>query len=543
MPIHEIGAVFVGPKSSVGWQVTHWKHGTGTVVGLDDLATVSFEHETLMFVAATANQQPKLIKTYSEVGKTIIANVKVKGMEVHNRDDDRLIGWVKQDWSDGTYYYVLNNVSKATKPGYQTKHAAVKALVNLNNFIAETVTGNGNSLPPVPQLTMDTSGSMASPWALPPKTEPMFTFTSKASAVPSFIQGIISAQESPGKSAPTTQPANQPAEPGDWQKVKEELNPNNLVGANPVKKAGHIVGGEIHFNGVKLGYTVSNGPSSGTMKVYHCDGTLVHDAAVPGKGHATNAIAAHHTVHYSGQAELIAELSAKVKNVVDGGKILPSERSLTEGGLHNQPHLAYSPPEHERVLKHFKDEDSVSDGTQVYASVHGAHFLKLTAAEKSAIDNYTHNGFSVINGALRVGKVTSVAMLNRIKALDKVFLKTLELEETITIYRGIDFSTAKLLLGEPGAKVGQMFTEPGYSSCSAYVASAFCSDSNIIMRITVPRGSHVVKPSKVGHYGDHEKEIMLPRQAGFLVFRDEMVQAGPYQKRQVDLVFTGSSIN
>lgn len=534
---HEIGTVFVGPKSSVGWEVNHWAHGTGMVVGLHDLAIVKFQVKTLAFVTATANQQPKLIKTGSEQGKTCLANVKVKGLEVINKDDGKLIGWVKQNYDTGVWYWVHNVPDKLSTSGFQTKHQAVKGLVGWYNQSAGLTPGDYDV---TYAGTAQKHGKQNNPWALnlPPKTADgivnslLGTFN-PAPAVPASISEVIDHEH-----------VKQQVAGGDeaWKSVKQELDPNTLVGANPVKgKSGAIVGGEIHFNGIKLGYTVSNG--NGTMKVYHCDGTLVVDAAVPGKGHATNGIAAHHTERYSGQAELIAELTAKIKNIIDGDKIKPSERSLLEGGLHNQPHLAYAAPAHERVIKHFKDDDSSKDGALTYGLVHGAHLLSLTTAEKNALNYYTHNGFAIMNAALRANAVSSVAMMNRIKAMDAIFLKTLELEEAITIFRGIDSGTAVKLLGSCGEKVGKTFLEPGFSSCSAYVSSAFTSGSNIIMRITVPRGSHVVKPSKAGHYGDQESEIILPREAELLVFRDEMVQAGPYQKRQVDLVFTGSLIN
>lgn len=517
----EIGAVYVGPKDAIGATVQHWLHGGGHVqVFNGDAVVVDFYGSSKVFATAFAQQKPKLIKTNSETGHTCIANVKAIGNKVVNKDDGKLIGYVNQTTHFGWTFQCQINMD--VKDGFSSKHLAIKALVNYNNTTIDSLAINH---------------AVAKYTVVQPPVDPWAT----APAIPN----IITDADVPAIKKP--EPVKKPEDGAPWldeawKSVKQELQGNLLVGANPVKNAdGQIVSGEIHFNGVVVGYTKSN--FDGTMKVFHADGTLVAPTAVPGAHTATDMVAAHHTEFHSGMQELIAELTAKIKNTVVNGKIAPTELSLSEGGLHHHPVLAYTGPSGPGVLNHFRDQDSHSAGEAMYAKVAGAHLLDLATTWKSSLKHYTANGYVWINNQLRANAIKHPTVANHITRLDKIFTKTPELEETITVYRGIDHGTASTLFGELGSHVGKEFIELGFSSCSAVAASAFTNGMNIVMRITVPKGAHVVKPSLAGHYKDQECEIILPREAKFMVMRDEHVGIGFGAKRQIDLVFTGSILN
>lgn len=507
----EIGAVYVGPKDAVNDYLQHHAHGGGTLMGImNGIACVKFNTGVKEFATAFAQQKPKLVKTNSEFGKTCLANVKAAGYKIVNKDDGACIGYVVPVPSQGWYFQHVKTVY--TEGGFTSKHLAIKALVNYVNAQvdkADVESLKGLSATLMKHLSVVTPPD--DPWA-----------TTEKKKKPQVAVAI------PASTA--------------WTSVKEEINGNQLVGANPQTNAdGQIISGEIHYKGIALGYTASN--FDGTMKVYHADGTLVAEKAVPGSHTATDQVAGYHSANHSGLKEKIAELNAKIKNTVVDGKIGPTEISQAEGGLHNQPHLSYAAPTADEIAQHFSHDLSNQRGNQVYDLVPGAHLLDIAGTWKYSLKHYTANGYGSINDQLRAGAIQHQATGNHIVHLDKIFTKTPELEEAIVIYRGIDKHAAVSLLGEVGSRVGDTFVELGFSSCSAFVSSAFTAGSNIIMRITVPKGAHVIKPSQAGHFGDKEREIILPREANFLVMRDEIIEKGSYHKRQIDLVFTGSAIN
>lgn len=519
----EVGAVYVGPKDGLGDTVYHWKHGYGKVISLEtDAVLVLFIDDVTprRYAVAFAPQKPKLVKTNSEQGKTCVANVKLVGTKVFNKDDGKLVGYVSTVFN-GHWFFQHTPNAHTSAGDFTSKHQAVKALVNHVNAYAEKQATLATH-----EAAPNKTGFAAvyadlhphDPWSSASFPVP------EAPAIPDLIQPPA--------------PAAAPVSAGEqWKTVKQDLAGHQLQGVNPVKDHdGKIVSSSIVFGAVKLGYTESNG--DGTMKVFHADGTIVAAKAVPQSGEATNSVANYHCINYGKDAELLKKVNASLKaQLSEGNTFLPTELSLTPGGLHNEPELGYtSPPQDHRDL-HYKVQPCAEVAEKTYSDLPGAHLLKLTGGEKGAIKYYTGNGYVDLNNALRAGQVTSGIVASYLEKLDRVFYKTPELEETIVIYRGIDPNAAVKLLGDVGSHVGKTFTEPGYSSCSAYPSGMFVG--GVVMRVTVPHGSHVLKPSKAGTYDDKEFEVTLPRGARFLVMRDQAVG----DKRQIDLVFTGSALN
>lgn len=537
-PLLEAGAVYVGHANPFHPKVHHWDLGTGIVLYANaDYAVVEYgsdaAYKHVHYATAISKQLPKLLKTGSLEGKTCLANVKVVNGKVLNRDDGKLIGLVGQMYKNG-WYFQLDQENQA---GFPNRHQAVKALI-----------ARYNAQPTVPLEPFTTAAkAMATSFADVQKA--LQDGTLKIKLQPPSPPSSVSSWDGGSKKPPPLKKTSSPSDatgalkPGDphpdetWKGLKQEISGDHLTGKNPVYVNGEIVAGEVYFHQTLVGYTKTNG--DGTMQAFHADGTLVIAIATPGSGHATNAIAAHHTMVHSGAAEKLLELHEQITNVV---KLPPAEVGHVEGGLYHHPHLAYTPPKPEQVQGCFDDVMSTGRGNRVYDFVTGAHELPLTTPHQNALTFYTANGYAILNSMLRTGKTSNVTAGTHVISLDELFGLAPVLTEAIEVYRGIDQSTAKQLFGAIGEKVGQTFVEPGYSSCSALVSTAFTQGSNIIIRTTVPRGSRVVKPSAAGHFGDKEREIILPRLAHFLVMRDEVIETDYSQKRQLDLVLTGSAL-
>lgn len=302
---------------------------------------------------------------------------------------------------------------------------------------------------------------------------------------------------------------------------------SNMKSSNVQKDAtGKITGADItDSSGNKIGYTKAN--DDGTMDVYHADGTKVADHVKPGTGQATNALADHQNNKYapkynslSGTGSYNGGTKAAAPGEDEAGKFDNTDLSEAEGGIHNNPESQYG-----------KDTPSPA---KTLSEQPGASALNLTPEEKVAIKSYTGDGYRAMNKALRTGNSTDVINA-KINNLDKAFLKTPELDHTITTYRGIDDSAAEKLMGPVGSSVGKTFVDPGYGSTATYPDKAFGYQTRI--SVTIPPGAHVLRPDGQGTFGDKESELLLPRGSKFKVMSDQIIG----NRRIVHVVVVGSA--
>lgn len=322
------------------------------------------------------------------------------------------------------------------------------------------------------------------------------------------------------------------------------INPGTTSGKAPYQKVGTISAGSLHGTNVKkdasgkiigsdmshgdavIGHTKAN--ADGTLTLTHADGHVISTGIKPGSGQATAKLAQYHNTKYD-------DSTLPKPEVKPPPKLAPTGASQQHGGLHNNPEAAYTPPSHESKTSGFHDSATVDESSKTYSGVTGSHNVTLSSSEKSAIGYYTGSGYHPMNNFLRKGTVSSynqTAVVNHINHLDTAFTKMPALKHSITTYRGV--SNGAAMFGPVGSKVGKTWVEPGYTSTAAHASASFGGDTKI--RITTPAGTHVLKPSGNGSYGDGEKEILLPRGAHFKVMRDEMVGG----TRQVDLVMVGN---
>lgn len=513
------GAVFVGPKTSTGAKVTHEKLGFGTVVGVySESVTVTHDHAGLHleYAAVFAQQKAKLIPTGSDKGKTCLANVTVTKLGwVENRDDGKVIGNVYKS-SQGDWAYVPN-AGMPGESGFSSKHMAVKALVKRYNWQADNP---GMVYPPISEAHV---------------VKPLLDKTTSLKQVGAAAFNAMP----PLKTTIDIEPAiSVVVVPSELAAVKNLGDVNHLqFSAANVKTgaSGAITGSDMVTEGVKIGFTVSNG--DGTMQVFHVDGHLVAEKIVPGTGGATQMLSEYHNkTHgtWAAATEKVAALLASVVIIHD--KFQPTTISTSVAGLHNDPSLAYVEGAYESRSQSYKDAACVAVSKKVYQAVPGSHFLNLSTVQKSAVKKYTHHSFEEINSELRSG-VLSSTIQTLIKHIDAAFMKTPELDQSIVVYRGINYAGAMDLFGKLGSRVGQVVLDPAYASTSAFASSSF-SSQGVMVRITIPAGTHVLKPSMVGYYGDGEREIMLPRDTEYKVMWDGDVHG---VGRVVELVVVGTA--
>lgn len=166
---------------------------------------------------------------------------------------------------------------------------------------------------------------------------------------------------------------------------------------------------------------------------------------------------------------------------------------------------------------------------------------KLTSEQSSALSVYGQaHGYKVINPYLNHDQhvynsskkkyepaTPSQAEFaqNAIKHIDAIFDGATPLSSDIVVHRRTGHKSTNALLGEPGSKVGQTFTAKSYTSTTtmagAKTGHGYGYESKpVTYEIRVPAGSKVVRAN------DHEREVLLPRNAQLKVISDEQKPDG-----------------
>lgn len=218
--------------------------------------------------------------------------------------------------------------------------------------------------------------------------------------------------------------------------------------------------------------------------------------------------------------------------------------SVIPAGVH-QEHVAEGASRFPGGLHHmfssFMDTVTRRRSQKMYDSVPKASDSPLTLFQRKSISSYTGSAYNSINGHLRGTSPASGGHKTDIEAhvssLDSAFAKQPGLKDDLITYRGV--SSPDKLFGGLGEKVGGEFQDLGYGSTATHadVTAGFGSQSGALIRILHPKGSKVLKPSDIGMFGDHERELLVPRGARFHVAADRMVtQHNGTQRRMIDLI-------
>ena len=147
----------------------------------------------------------------------------------------------------------------------------------------------------------------------------------------------------------------------------------------------------------------------------------------------------------------------------------------------------------EKPLK-AKFRDDGQDGAQTEAEKNSTELkAKLTNRELSAVKFYSNHGDEAMNTYLRTGQLSDElkeyghnvkSTQEKIKDLDSALAKSGGMPENTVLYRGLETIP-------DGLKVGNTFTEKGYSSMSRSkdTADAFAPEGGAVMHIKVPKGT------------------------------------------------------
>lgn len=292
--------------------------------------------------------------------------------------------------------------------------------------------------------------------------------------------------------------------------------------------SGKIVSSDMKYGDTVIGHTEAN--PDGTVKLTHADGHVIDPSVKVGTGEVTSKLSQYHNQKYGDQTLPKPEL-APVK------KLEPTEVSLGEGGLHNEPAKQWKAAAPHQYADHWNDAASVAAGKSTLTTVKGSHTIGMTAAEKAAVGYYTGSGYTPMNQFLRHGKVSSynqTTVIKHINNLDEAFKKAPELTKSITTYRGLSGGTK--LFGPVGSKVGKTFTDDGYGSTATNPTKAFGGD--VKLRVHIPAGTRIIRPGQAGTFGDQESEFLLARGTTYRIMRDEVVG----NRRLIDVVVEGSAI-
>ena len=144
----------------------------------------------------------------------------------------------------------------------------------------------------------------------------------------------------------------------------------------------------------------------------------------------------------------------------------------------------------------------------------------LTESEFTAVKFYTGQGYREMNRIAR-GEVkesnANPVTLDRMKNLDKAIEKG-KLDEPKTLYRGISRESASKLFGDE-IKTGDHFVDKGYVSTSVDkdFAKNWKGSGGVVLQIEAAKGSTALDVHKMSSVGQHEREVMLPRNSKFEV--------------------------
>jgi thioredoxin reductase len=150
----------------------------------------------------------------------------------------------------------------------------------------------------------------------------------------------------------------------------------------------------------------------------------------------------------------------------------------------------------------------------------------LGMGEKQELDQWTGDGFEVVNGFLRGTKKPPgnpigdryyrAATESHVKWLDSIFTKA-SLPEPVTVYRGVSLSSWQRM----NLQVGSTFSDAGFMSTSLRLGIAnrnIGETENLgILEIRLPKGAKAIAVN--GHAGvfENEAEVLVNRNAKFKV--------------------------
>lgn len=171
---------------------------------------------------------------------------------------------------------------------------------------------------------------------------------------------------------------------------------------------------------------------------------------------------------------------------------------------------------------------SSSDGRKWAYKVWGGH--RYTSEQFDAIYDYTDDGYSVINGALRATK--GAAMNPRIADLDAAFDAAPRVPEDIVVTRQTTLDQFDRIGPiDPKELIGEDFTEHALLSTSVDASGVNVSGmADVSMTLTVPKGHKAIYVSGDEHgahaisaVGGGESELILARGTKFRVTKSKFV--------------------
>jgi hypothetical protein len=161
--------------------------------------------------------------------------------------------------------------------------------------------------------------------------------------------------------------------------------------------------------------------------------------------------------------------------------------------------------------------------------------LNASDAEVKAVLAYTNgNEFYTIQDSLRHGNGSDP----NIKHIDALIDRSPPTKKAVMVQREIGMAhpgatnpyTVEQVFGPVGSRVGQIFTDNGYTSTTSgdrfqysdmhgWAGGKHAPDGKAALQIKIPKGTKAFKPDKHGKY-IKEKEVLLPRGSKFKITKD-----------------------
>ncbi|MER7845705.1 putative T7SS-secreted protein [Kitasatospora sp. NPDC096077] len=158
-----------------------------------------------------------------------------------------------------------------------------------------------------------------------------------------------------------------------------------------------------------------------------------------------------------------------------------------------------------------------------YGADYWNHYVEgLPESQKEAVNAYTGDYFTPINGYLRSGGYISPANMDRISEIDAA-LAGRPIPETVMVSRGTNLGYIGM---SPPQMVGKIFAEDGFTSAS--LGESPFSYKDAMLHLKVPEGTPGLWVEKVGEYENGEREILLGRGTNWRVDRVVVRDNGKY---------------
>lgn len=212
-------------------------------------------------------------------------------------------------------------------------------------------------------------------------------------------------------------------------------------------------------------------------------------------------------------------------------------KSTTDNGMREVPgsslKILNGGQRHEIIQPHgLPVEGAASRSVQSIAA------LNPSPKEVESVVAYTNGrDFYAIQDSLRHGDGSNL----HIKNIDAVIARSAPLKKDIMVQReigiqhqGVHNSTAEEIFGPVGSRVGQTFTDKGYTSTTTSNRFSWTDKhgwdgltggagpvGKAAISIKIPKGTKTFKPDKHGKY-IKEKEVLLPHGSKFKIIRDYM---------------------